>query len=32
MQNKQASIGRCVGCGYAHNYVEVRLDMDKKRE
>jgi hypothetical protein len=30
--NKQASIGRCVGCSYAHNYEEVRLDMDKKRE
>ncbi|CAK7213129.1 hypothetical protein SBRCBS47491_001697 [Sporothrix bragantina] len=30
--NKQASIGRCVGCGYAHNYDEVRLDMDKKPE
>ncbi|CAK7211538.1 hypothetical protein SCUCBS95973_001149 [Sporothrix curviconia] len=30
--NKQASIGRCVGCGYAHNYEEVRLDMDKKPE
>ncbi|KAL1902483.1 hypothetical protein Sste5346_001464 [Sporothrix stenoceras] len=28
--NKQASIGRCVGCSYAHNYDEVRLDMDKK--
>ncbi|KJR84325.1 uncharacterized protein SPSK_08383 [Sporothrix schenckii 1099-18] len=30
--NKQASIGRCVGCSYAHNYEEVRLDMEKKPE
>ncbi|EPE06384.1 sh3 domain-containing protein [Ophiostoma piceae UAMH 11346] len=30
--NKQASIGRCVGCGYAHNYDEVRLDIERKPE
>ncbi|CAK7265052.1 hypothetical protein SEPCBS57363_001385 [Sporothrix epigloea] len=30
--NKQASIGRCVSCGYGHNYEEVRLDMEKKPE
>ncbi|CAK7270766.1 hypothetical protein SEPCBS119000_004254 [Sporothrix epigloea] len=30
--NKQASIGRCVSCGYGHNYEEVRLDMDRKPE
>ena len=30
--NKQASIGRCVGCGYAHNYEEVRLDVERKPE
>ncbi|EFX05603.1 hypothetical protein CMQ_3672 [Grosmannia clavigera kw1407] len=26
------TIGRCVDCGYAHNYEEVRLDMEKKPE
>jgi hypothetical protein len=29
--NRQSNIGRCVGCGYGHNYEEVQLDMDKKR-
>ncbi|OAA66565.1 Src-domain containing protein [Niveomyces insectorum RCEF 264] len=30
--NKATAIGRCVGCGYAHNYEEVRLDIEKKPE